>query len=348
VLAVIQKDQMNRMDVEGLRRGYYEELDVPRRQAELQVLEKHKPADWNDGHAKAHWLTEDFWYEKPNPSVHVFLRGSWVTHNRWGMRNRECDKVKAPGVVRIALLGSSHEYGYGVPDDQTFTVYLEDLLNGSAARNVRYEVLNFARPGYSTFQYLLELEDLVFDFNPDVVLLSINAWEVRRCEEQLGREIHWGHEIPFPWLRRVVEQAEVTKDMSEARIRAMLRPSMPDLVRQGWQRFATDCRDHGVPVHLVFRPFPFKWSSQDAAEQEQNKEQLKQLAEEIAVPFIDLSHAFDSVKYRYELTICPWDDHTNGRGQRLLAVDLVRALQDRDGNCTLRPRSASARPELHE
>jgi GDSL-like Lipase/Acylhydrolase family len=345
VLASVLEDRPNRMDVEGLRRGYYEELDVPRRQAQLKRLQDMRPPDWNEGYFQALRRTDDFMYEEPVPSARAFFRGEWVTHNRWGMRNKECEKVKAPGVIRIALLGSSHEYGLGVVDGQTYPAILEELLNRDAGKDSpHYEVLNFALPGHSTFQYLYQLENTVFPFDPDVVLLTTNARELTRAEEHLGREIMWGHQLPFACLRETAERAGVHQGMSQALIRATLRPFMPDLVRQGFQQATEDCRKLGIPVYLLFRPFPHKWANRDLLEQEENKKQLREMAEKVELPFLDLSHAFDGAKYSYELIIAPWDDHTNARGQRLLAQELFRALHDPEGKCLLKPRPGAPAP----
>jgi hypothetical protein len=339
----VQEDKLNRMDLEGLRRGYYEELDVPRRQVELQRLQDATPADWNEGYFQALRRTGDFRYEEAVPSARAFFRGQWVTHNRWGMRNRECEKVKAPGVVRLALLGSSHDYGFGIKDDETYAAILEELLNREAGGDAaRYEVLNFALPGHATFQYLFHLEHQVVDFDPDVVLLAINAWELRRAEEHLSREIMWGHELPYAFLGEAARRAGVHPGMPEAVIRAKLRPYMPELVKEGYERFGAECRRRGISVFLVFRPFPHKWANWDVLEQEENKRLLVRLAEETSLPMFDLSGAFDGVKYRTDLILAPWDDHTNAKGQRYIADALFRAVHDREGKCLLLPRGATS------
>jgi hypothetical protein len=145
----------------------------------------------------------------------------------------------------------------------------------------------------------------------------------------------WGHALPYECLREVAARAEVGPGMAEEEIRRRLRPYMADLLRQGWQRLAADCRDRGVPVYLVYRPFPFQWTNQDRLDQQDQKERMAKIAQQMSLPFLDLSHAFDSVKYRYELILAPWDDHTNARGQRLLADELFRHMHDAEGHCLL-------------
>ena len=71
--------------------------------------------------------------------------------NRDGMRDREFPLAKPPGTFRIACIGDSITFGFGIdhPAD-TYPQRLESLLNsycGSSSQ--RFEVLNFGVPGYN-------------------------------------------------------------------------------------------------------------------------------------------------------------------------------------------------------
>jgi hypothetical protein len=346
LLAAVEKDQLNRMDIELLRRGYYEDLDVPRRQAELERLRQMTPPGWADGLAVLYRPTNDFRREEMVPSAKAFLHGQWVTHNRWGMRSPELEKVKAPGVVRIALFGSSHEYGMGVADREMYGFVLEERLNREAGgRSPRYEFLNFAQDNQNTYQALLALENKAFDFDPDVVFLAINAGVFRQNVEHLAKVIRAGQAIPFGELRSIVDQAGVDRTMSEEAIRARLWPYAHEMVRLGFQRLAAECRRRGIAVYLIFRPLTFKWFKGHLQDQEEQKRALQELAQKAFLPVVDMSPAYDSIKNRHELMVAPWDDHTNARGHRLLADELFRALHDSEGHCLLRPRGQMAKRE---
>lgn len=103
------------------------------------------------------------------PDLDVVFQGVPVRTNSYGMRGPERAPAKRPGVFRIALLGDSYAFGWGVEEEQTFAVQLERLLSNERAAPV--EVLNFGVPGYSTFQQVTQFLDERRDFEVDLVLV---------------------------------------------------------------------------------------------------------------------------------------------------------------------------------
>ena len=91
--------------------------------------------------------------------------------NSDGMRDRERSPAKPSGTVRVACIGDSITYGFGVARDQTYAVFLEQLLNeSSGAAGPRYEVLNFGVTGYNLSQSLENLKTRVLKYRPDLVI----------------------------------------------------------------------------------------------------------------------------------------------------------------------------------
>lgn len=88
-----------------------------------------------------------------------------VSHNARGMRDGAVDVAKRPGTLRVAVLGDSLAWGWGVDDGETFC----DLVEGELGPDV--ELLNFGVPGYGTDQHVWLLEGPVARYEPDLVLL---------------------------------------------------------------------------------------------------------------------------------------------------------------------------------
>lgn len=107
------------------------------------------------------------------PSLNVKFQGVDVRTNSCGMRGKESTVVKAANTHRIALLGDSFAFGWGVEEPLIFAQVLESLLNKFYGPEINFEILNFGTPGYSTFQQVALFEQKVLDFQPDSVLIFV-------------------------------------------------------------------------------------------------------------------------------------------------------------------------------
>ena len=92
--------------------------------------------------------------------------------NRDGMRDREFPLAKPPGTFRIACIGDSITFGFGIdhPAD-TYPKRLESLLNtycGSSSQ--RFEVMNFGVPGYNLREIAENVQVKVLKYHPDLVI----------------------------------------------------------------------------------------------------------------------------------------------------------------------------------
>jgi lysophospholipase L1-like esterase len=97
----------------------------------------------------------------------------WFQINSQGMRaDRDFPREKPAGTLRIVSLGDSFTIGYEVASEDTFSSVLERELRGAG---LPVEVLNAGVSGYSNAEECLYLERALFDYAPDLVLVSFFA-----------------------------------------------------------------------------------------------------------------------------------------------------------------------------
>jgi hypothetical protein len=93
-----------------------------------------------------------------------------VSINRLGFRGPEFPIRRTPGVKRIAVLGNSFTYGWGVDFEQTWPYRLE---KGLTASGVPVEVANLSRPAATG----LEMKDIAARaiplLKPDLIIISV-------------------------------------------------------------------------------------------------------------------------------------------------------------------------------
>lgn len=105
------------------------------------------------------------------PDLDVKFQRVNVKTNSCGMRSPERPMVKSPNTYRIALLGDSFTFGWGVEQNLIFPQRLEDNLNRISGGAPQFEVLNFGVPGYSTFQEVFQFIEKGDSFQVDAIVV---------------------------------------------------------------------------------------------------------------------------------------------------------------------------------
>jgi hypothetical protein len=100
------------------------------------------------------------------PGAVASMGGGRVSLNARGYRGRELTLPKATGRTRVAVVGDSLAFGFGVADEQTFPYLLDVRDNGLEAGNL-------AVAGYGPGQELLVLQRDALPLDPDVVILAV-------------------------------------------------------------------------------------------------------------------------------------------------------------------------------
>ncbi len=108
------------------------------------------------------------WSYPPNGTFHFKSADfdTTVKTNSDGFRDDEFIKTKDTSKLRIALLGDSFAFGWGVEKNQSFADIVEKTSEGEM------EVFNYGVSGYSTLQEVLLFEQQAVQTAPDIAVLA--------------------------------------------------------------------------------------------------------------------------------------------------------------------------------
>lgn len=113
-----------------------------------------------------------------------------VHFNSAGLRDDEYTLEKPEGVTRIAVLGDSFTWGYGVEQDENFAAVLEQRF---AIEGQPVEVINFGLTGYGTDQSYLIYQEIAHAYDPDIVILAFYENDVL----EVANERMYGYPKPY-------------------------------------------------------------------------------------------------------------------------------------------------------
>ena len=106
------------------------------------------------------------------------LRGRFVGQplfiNSQGLHDYEYSRRKQPNTFRIVGVGDSSLFGWGVPFEESGLKVLERRLN-EQSRAQKFEVIDFAAPGYNTAMEAETFVQRCLEYAPDLVLLNFNT-----------------------------------------------------------------------------------------------------------------------------------------------------------------------------
>jgi lysophospholipase L1-like esterase len=106
------------------------------------------------------------------PNVSGTFHDAPLRTNSAGFADRERTLKKSDGVFRIAVIGDSIAFGWGVAPEDRYSNLLEKFLNDTGTSHPTYEVLNFGIPGYNTVMEAALLRDRVLAYEPDALVLG--------------------------------------------------------------------------------------------------------------------------------------------------------------------------------
>lgn len=318
-VAKARSTELNRIDEERRIRGYYEAL--------TRSVQFQSPL-WDGGVET--WREEwegteptrprhDERYQELIPNFDAEHRGTRMTTNRWGMRDKDYTLSKPPGTIRIAVVGTSIAVGPGVVDGRNFESLIEDELNRSGDQD--YEVLNFAVFGAAPHQTALRVREDVPAFEPDVIFYFAHLNDEARIpsvfQSLMQRD---SFSISDPVVREVVEASGVSRGMSDEEVAYRIQPFAPRLLRYSYSTITEVAESLGAVPVWIYLP------DLKAPETGRTLRYLERTALEAGFKTVLLTGVFEGHDL-VDLRIARWDRHLNELGHRLVAEAVLDALR---------------------
>jgi D-alanyl-lipoteichoic acid acyltransferase DltB (MBOAT superfamily) len=324
LVASLRSGSLSRADVAMLEKGYYESLQrVERFNGQLWELYMKRPKGWLDVQGSGLGrFTGDFLQSELMPSFVSFTSHGAIQTNRWGMRDRDYERRRPANTYRIALLGASTVMGWGVGDQETFESLLEARFNQDSEPGAqRFEILNFAVPGYQPPQQVPVLSKAM-GFDPNAVFFVATGREGSRSTAYLAEVIQKRIPMPYSELQSLVSRAGITSDMSETTILRRLIPFRRELLAWIYGRIVAECKSRNIYPLFIFLP-----QVREGNWVEETPEILATAAE-AGFTIIDLSDVFKKHDIS-AIRLAEWDEHPNSLGHRVIAARLYDEIKSK-------------------
>jgi lysophospholipase L1-like esterase len=280
------------------------------------------------------WIFEydkDKVYRLKKETVGSFA-GHKVVTNSYGHRDSEIPPRKPENTIRILTVGDSITFGHGVSGEDTYTEYLERMLNG-ASNAYRFDVINTAVPGNSPFQEYHDLKRGI-ELDPDIVIIQftlndvVEPYRVFKRYGGEGKDYHLVEDIPhydyvlsqnsafYLFLKDVINKIKhraLSKEdlRSKAQDREiysaknMIAKHDDPRIQEAWreclkwmQEIVDLCREENIQCILFVSPFAFQFTLDESLAHPQRI--LKDFAEENNVAQVDLLHVLRD-EFRQEM-----------------------------------------------
>lgn len=271
------------------------------------------------------------------PHLDVTFQGKPLRTNRFGMRGQEVELKKPEGTFRVAGIGDSVIFGWGVSEEESYLKVVEKELAARLGRPV--ESLNFGIPGFNTAMEVSLLEHKALPFQPDVIVLHFvsNDFEVPAFMMKREDPLDMSKSFLFEFIKDRISQPK-SKLIHANRIFTANRKKEHDGIAKEYQSMAGKGGAQkafarmaeltkGLPVIVIY-----------GAVTGAQKQLIQKSAKKYGWHLLPLgSHVERALKERgipntpeerkKRLTVAPNDRHPSGLGHEIIAEALVAKVE---------------------
>jgi len=261
------------------------------------------------------------------PGATARLMGVDVVINSDGLRDAEYS-VERTGAYRIAVLGDSLTFGWGVEKQDSFEALLEQRLNELQPT----EIINFGHGNYNTEQQVNLFKKKGLKYSPDkvVVFYFINDAEITPVRSRwtpLARL----RSVTFLWSRvRGLLSRSNSGATFESFYADLYRDDQPGLLalQQAFRELRDLCRREGIELQVVLLPELHDLVNYPFADEYQKVSRF--LAGE-GISAMDLTPAFAGFEDAEGLWVAADDAHPNELAHRMIADFVIDFVAEGQG-----------------
>jgi hypothetical protein len=317
IISGLQESRLNTKDKKVMERGYYQNLlNNEKTSMQLWQTENEKPKEWSVKN-NAQVKTNNILQKKLKPNQHVFFKGSWLTTNDFGMRDKNYSLKKPTNTYRLILLGGSYEMGSGVGDNENYESIAENLLNKQNDKN--FEILNLSVGGYHLFESEYNASYETKKYQPDAVIYTAHSNEFYRVNNKLTTLFKLDSIVKNPFLLEIFKLAGVKSKMCRLEIHNRLKPFIPHIIKWGYKSIVLNCKKNNIRPVWVFLP------ALGDDNQLSDFEKGSMIAKSAGFTTISLAGVYDNHN-KNSLMIASWDSHPNKKGHAIIGHKLYQEL----------------------
>ena len=262
-----------------------------------------------------------------------------IPRNQDGMRDRDFEIKKSADTIRIAAIGDSFTYGWGVENtDKVYPKLLEKKLNNLS--DINYEVLNFGLPDSDTEDELLIIKEKALKYNPDIIILGYYINDLENIDQQ---NIEKDFYIEIPYIGFILRNSFYLYYFFETRSnylveRYILKDPYSKIIQKRFdskinknhsktlfKELKAISKKNEIPVLIV--SFPAIHMLDDYYLLNANKF-INEIADENDFYFVDMFDVYKNYD-ESELIVSIYDRHPNEFGHELAADAILNELIDK-------------------